>query len=224
MIEISPSILSADFTRLGEQVREAVGAGCKRIHIDVMDGQFVPDITIGPLVVQALRPLADQLGALLEVHLMIVDPDRYLADFRTAGADLLWVHEEVCPHLYRTIQRIAELGARTGVAIDPATPLNTLDEILPDLDSVLIMTVEPGFGGQKFIPRTLEKIARLRQTLEDRGLSKVSIAVDGGVHERTIGGVRKAGAQVAVAGSAVFNARASVAANLATLRSAATGG
>jgi ribulose-phosphate 3-epimerase len=150
-IEVAPSILTADFRRLGEQVRDCLLAGIRRIHLDVMDGQFVPNITIGPLVVKSLRSLADEFKATLDVHLMIVQPERYLADFRRAGADIINVHVETCPHLHRTIQNIRELGAGAGVAINPATPLNALEEILPNVDQVIVMTVNPGFGGQELI-------------------------------------------------------------------------
>jgi len=203
IIEIAPSILSADFSRLGERVSDCLEAGIRRIHIDVMDGQFVPNITIGPLVVQSLRPLADQFKATLDVHLMIVQPERFLADFRRAGADIISVHVEACPHLHRTIQMIRELGAGAGVAINPATPLESLEEILPDVDQIIVMTVNPGFGGQELIPATVRKVARLSQILKKRSLNRVAIEVDGGVHERTIAKMAAAGATHAVAGSAV---------------------
>lgn len=221
MIEIAPSILAADFSRLGEQVRGCLEAGIKRIHMDVMDGQFVPNITFGPLVVEALRPLADSFGAMLETHLMMVQPERYLAEFVRAGADLVIVHVETCPHLHRTIQNIHQLGARAGVVINPATPLVTLEEILPDVDQVLLMTVNPGFGGQELIPSTLDKIARLQRTLGERNLSQIPIEVDGGVNHKTIGAIARAGADIFVAGSAVFNPRAPIAENLKSLLDAA---
>ena len=161
-IAIAPSILAADFRRLGEQVSDALAAGVRRIHIDVMDGRFVPNISMGALVVEALRPLAEPLGAVLEVHLMIEEPDRYLADFHRAGARAMTVHVEACPHLHRTVQSIRALDAQPGVGLNPATPLGTLDEILPDIDVALIMSVNPGFGGQKFIASSIEKVARLR--------------------------------------------------------------
>jgi ribulose-phosphate 3-epimerase len=221
MIEIAPSILSADFSRLGEQVREALSAGTKRIHVDVMDGHFVPNITMGPIVVKALRPLVSQFGSMLEVHLMITQPERYLADFAQAGADGLIVHVETCPHLHRTIQNLRELGVRPGVTLNPATPLVTLEEILPDVEQVLVMTVNPGFGGQEFIPASLDKIARLRTMLMNRGLARIPIEVDGGIHAGTIAAVAKAGATIAVAGSAVFSGQSSVATNIQALRDAA---
>lgn len=221
MIEFAPSILAADFSRLGEQVRGCLEAGITRIHMDVMDGQFVPNITFGPLVVEALRPLADSFGAILETHLMIIQPERYLADFVRAGANLVLVHVETCPHLHRTIQNIHQLGVKAGVVINPATPLVTLDEILPDVEQILLMTVNPGFGGQELIPATLDKITRLRHILVERNLSHIPIEVDGGVNRDTMGAIARAGADIFVAGSAVFNSRTSIAENLKSLLEAA---
>ena len=215
-IKIAPSILSADFARLGDQVKAAEAAGVDYIHVDVMDGHFVPNITIGPLVVKALRPIT---RLPLDVHLMIEQPERYLADFAAAGADILTVHVETCPHLHRTIQQIKELGVRAGVTLNPATPLNTLEEILPDVDLVLIMSVNPGFGGQSYIPASSAKIARLRAMLDAIG-SPAELEVDGGIHVETIAEAAQAGASVVVAGSAVFRGEASIAENIRRLREA----
>lgn len=213
-IKIAPSILSADFARLGQQVKEAELAGVDYIHVDVMDGHFVPNITIGPLIVRALRPVTDLP---LDVHLMIEQPERYLADFARAGADILTVHVETCPHLHRTIQQIKELGVKAGVTLNPATPLSTLEEILPMVDLVLIMSVNPGFGGQSYIPGSTAKIARLRAMLDEIN-PEIELEVDGGVNATTIHQVVNAGATVLVAGSAIFNDRASVAENVRQLR------
>lgn len=201
MIKISPSILSADFSRLGEEIRAIDLGGADYIHVDVMDGHFVPNITIGPLVVEAVRKVTAKP---LDVHLMIENPDRYIPDFARAGADLITVHQETVPHLHRTIQLIKSLGKKAGVSINPATPVSTLDVILDDLDLVLLMSVNPGFGGQSFIPATLAKISALRQRIEERGLS-VEIEIDGGVKADNIGEIAAAGADVFVAGSAVFS-------------------
>ena len=219
-IEIAASILSADFSRLGEQVKEALEAGIRWIHVDIMDGHFVPNLSMGPQVVRSLRPIADRFGSRLHAHLMIMEPDRYLADFVRAGANSVSVHVETCTHLHRTLQEIRALGARSGVALNPASPLSTLEEILPELDFVLIMTVEPGFGGQQFIPSSLNKIDRLRSMLMERDLDRILIVADGGIHTKTAGPVVRAGATILVAGSAIFNEQASVAENLRQLRSA----
>jgi ribulose-phosphate 3-epimerase len=221
MIEIAPSILAADFTRLGQQVSDALACGVKRIHVDVMDGRFVPNISMGPFVVQWIKPLVAKAGAIVETHLMIVEPERYIADFVKAGADLVTVHVETCPHLHRTLQQIRELGAKVGVALNPATPLVMLEEVLDQVDLVLVMTVSPGFGGQEFIPECLDKIARLRKMLTERKLPHVDIEIDGGVHTGTIAAAAMTGATVAVVGTGVFNSAASVAANIAALRKAA---
>jgi ribulose-phosphate 3-epimerase len=214
-VKIVPSILSADFARLGEQVREAVAAGADWIHVDVMDGHFVPNMTVGPLILRALRPVTDLP---LDVHLMIEQPERMIPAFAEAGADRLIVHVETCPHLHRTIQQIRELGVKPGVTLNPATPLATLQEILPDVDQVLIMSVNPGFGGQSYIPRSTAKIARLRNMLDERGLAHVELEVDGGIKPDNVAEVVGAGATALVIGSAVFNHEASVADNIAALR------
>lgn len=215
-IGIVPSILSADFTRLGEQVREAEAAGANRIQIDVMDGHFVPNITMGPMVVEAVR----RCTALpLEAHLMITNPERYIEDFAMAGADVIIVHQEVSPHLHRIIQQIKTAGKMAAVALTPSTPILMLADILSLLDMVLIMTVNPGFGGQDFIPETLPKITQLRQVITQRGLY-CDIEVDGGIHEATVPLVVQAGANLLVAGSAVYNDHESVAQAIARLRNA----
>jgi ribulose-phosphate 3-epimerase len=211
---IAPSILNADFTRLGEQIGEAEKGGADWIHVDVMDGHFVPNITIGPLIVEAARR-ATKLP--LDVHLMIENPDRYIADFVSAGANWLTVHQETCPHLHRTVQMIRELGAQPGVALNPSTPVETLVDILPLIDLVLVMTVNPGFGGQGFIRESLPKITRLARTLESAGLPNVHIEVDGGIDPTTAPAVVSFGANVLVAGSAVF-AKGSIVENIQAIR------
>ncbi len=217
-IKIAPSILSADFARLGDQVAAAEAAGADYIHCDVMDGHFVPNITIGPLVVRAVRR-ATTLP--LDVHLMIEKPERYLEEFARAGADNLTVHLETCPHIHRTIQQIKDLGVRASVTINPGTPLNTLEEILPDVEMVLLMTVNPGFGGQSFIETMPSKIARLRAMIESRGLD-ADIQVDGGVNLKTVARVVSAGANVLVAGAAVFAAPEGIELAIRQLRRAAS--
>jgi ribulose-phosphate 3-epimerase len=216
MTKIAPSILSADFARLGEHVREAEAAGADYIHVDVMDGHFVPNITIGPLVVEAVRR-STKLP--LDVHLMISDADAYIERFAKAGAGILTVHAEACTHLHRTIQAIRDLGARPGVTINPATPLAAIEEVIDSVDLILLMTVNPGFGGQTFIQSMLDKIARLRRILDARGLA-TELEVDGGVSTETLPALVKAGATVFVAGVSVFNSQASVADNIRALRGA----
>lgn len=200
MKKIAPSILSADFSRLGDEIRALEAADADYIHIDVMDGHFVPNITIGPLVVEAARRVT---CLPLDVHLMIENPDCYIPDFAAAGADIIVVHAEAVHHLHRTVQLIKSLGKRAGVSLNPATPLNVLEYVLDDLDLVLLMTVNPGFGGQSFIPACLPKIHSLRAMLDRRG-SEAELEVDGGVKIDNIAQISHAGADVFVAGSAVF--------------------
>lgn len=215
-VRIAPSILSADFSRLGEQVAEAERAGADIIHVDVMDGRFVPNITVGPLVVRALRPVT---RLPLHVHLMIVEPERHIDAFARAGADLITVHVETCPHLDRTLAQIRDAGARPSVTLNPATPLVMLEEVLDQVDLVLLMTVNPGFGGQEMIPTSHERVRRLRRMLDERGLEACSIEVDGGVNEETIRGIVAAGADVLVMGSAIFGAEGGVAEAMRRMRS-----
>lgn len=202
MMKIAPSILSADFSRLGEEIVAIDVAGADYIHVDVMDGHFVPNLTIGPLVVDAVRKVTQKP---LDVHLMIENPDLYIPEFAKAGADIIVVHQEAVAHMHRTIQLIKSLGKKAGVSINPGTPVNTLEAILDELDLVLVMTVNPGFGGQSFIDSCLPKIEALRKMIEARGLS-IELEVDGGVKTDNIATIARAGADVFVAGSAVFNA------------------
>jgi len=219
-VKIAPSILSADFARLADAVSAAEAGGADWIHVDVMDGHFVPNLTIGPPVVAAVRRVTTLP---LDVHLMIEQPERLLEAFAGAGADVLTVHRETCPHLHRTVERIRELGMRAGVAINPATPIESLDEILPYVDLVLVMSVNPGFGGQKYIKTSTRKVARMRQRLEGMGIHNVEVEVDGGISPLTAPEVVRAGATVLVAGNAVFNNQASVSANITALRNAVRG-
>ncbi len=216
MPKLAPSILSADFARLGEQIKEAENAGADYIHIDVMDGHFVPNLTIGPVVVSWLRPLTHLP---FDVHLMIEAPEKYMADFAHAGADIITVHQETCIHLHRVVQQIKGLNKKAGVALNPATPVGTLDEILPDLDLVLILSVNPGFGGQSFIETTIQKIAAMRKMIDARGLAaQIEIEVDGGINADIAPRVVEAGANVLVAGSAIFHQKESVAQAMQRLR------
>lgn len=212
-VRIAPSILAADFTRLGQQIGDAEAAGADRIHIDVMDGCFVPNITMGPLVVEAARR-ATQIP--LDVHLMIVEPEKYIEAFAKAGADIITVHVETCPHLHRVLQNIAEVGCRPGIALNPHTPASSLTEVMHLPDVLLVMTVNPGFGGQAFLPETLSKIATLRAMAQQTG-RVIDIEVDGGINVDTANAAIQAGADVLVAGSAIFNDQFSVQAGLDAL-------
>jgi ribulose-phosphate 3-epimerase len=215
-VRIAPSILSADFARLGEQVRAVERAGADWIHVDVMDGHFVPNITIGPLVVEAVRR---STNLPLDVHLMITEPERYVGAFVKAGADLVSVQVEACPHLHRTLQQIRQAGALASAVLNPSTPAVAVEPVLADLDQVLVMTVNPGFGGQEFIASMVPKIATLRRWIDERGLA-VALEVDGGISAKTIGQARRAGADVFVAGAAIFG-QADYAAAIAALREVA---
>ncbi|MEI4802680.1 ribulose-phosphate 3-epimerase [Bacillus sp. NPDC077411] len=201
MIKIAPSILSADFSRLGEEIKDVEKGGADYIHVDVMDGHFVPNITIGPLIVEAIRPIT---SLPLDVHLMIENPDQYIETFAKAGADIITVHVEACPHLHRTIQLIKSQGIKAGVVLNPHTPVSMIEHVLEDVDMVLFMTVNPGFGGQKFIHSVLPKIKQVADVIRERNL-QVEIEVDGGVNVETAKLCVEAGANVLVAGSAVYN-------------------
>ena len=215
-IKFAPSILAADFAQLGQQVREAELAGADRIHIDVMDGHFVPNISVGPLIVRSLRPIT---RLPLEVHLMIENPDQFIGEFAEAGADGIIVHREGAYHLHRTVQRIRALGKRVGVAINPATPPASLETVLPDVDLVLVMTVNPGFGGQQFIDNTLQSIQQVSRMCRDRQ-PECEIEVDGGIDFDTAPRVVHAGARVLVAGTAIFRAEGGVRAGMDRIRAA----
>jgi ribulose-phosphate 3-epimerase len=202
MVKIAPSILSADFTRLGEQVKLVEAAGVDRVQVDVMDGRFVPNITFGAIAIRALRPLTRMI---LEAHLMVTPPEDFIEAFAEAGADTIIVHQESTPHLHRVLEHIASLGKKPAVALNPSTPASTLSEVLDMVKLVLVMTVNPGFGGQKFIHATLPKIRQVRKALRDRGL-ECEVEVDGGINDETIPLAAEAGADVMVAGSSVYDA------------------
>jgi ribulose-phosphate 3-epimerase len=202
-LKIAPSILSADFSRLGEEVRAVEAAGADWLHVDVMDGRFVPNITLGPVVVEAVKRVT---SLPLDVHLMIVEPEKYVEVFAKAGADILTVHVEACTHLHRVVQQIRAAGVKPAVVLNPATPLVTVEDILPDVAMVLLMSVNPGFGGQSFIPQVMDKVRRLKGMVDARGLD-VDIQVDGGIHAGNARDVVAAGANVLVAGNAVFKAK-----------------
>ena len=213
-IKISPSILSADFGRLGEQVAEASESGADYIHVDIMDGHFVPNLTIGPIIVSGIRPWTELP---LDVHLMIEEPDRLIPDFAKAGANILTVHPEACRHLHRVIYQIKDLGVRAGISLNPGTPASVLEPVIGDVDLVLVMTVNPGFGGQKYIHSVTSKIAKVRRMLDEAG-SGAELEVDGGINAETASKAVEAGARVLVAGSAVFNDRDTVAGSIARIR------
>lgn len=213
-IKISPSILSADFGKLGEQVAEASRSGADYIHVDIMDGHFVPNLTIGPIIVSGIRPWTELP---LDVHLMIEEPDRLIPDFAKAGANIMTVHPEACRHLHRVIYQIKDLGARAGISLNPGTPASVLEPVIGDVDLVLVMTVNPGFGGQKYIHSVTSKIAKVRRMLDEAG-SGAELEVDGGINAETASKAVEAGARVLVAGSAVFNDRDTVAGSIARIR------
>ena len=219
-IKIAPSILSADFSRLESQIREACAAGIEYLHIDVMDGHFVPNITVGQPVIKAIKPIAREANIPLDVHLMVSNPDPLLDSFIEAGADYLNVHVEACTHLHRVIQHISERGVKTGITLNPATPLVMIEEVLPLVDLVLLMSVNPGFGGQSYIPSSTKKIKRLRQMLTERNLSHIELEVDGGIKANNVAEIVEAGASIVVAGTAIFNQKSTIAENIAALRNA----
>lgn len=212
-VRFAPSLLAADFSRLGEQAREAAEAGANLLHFDVMDGHFVPNITFGPLVIRGLK---GKISLPFHTHLMISDPEKYIDDFADAGCDQLFVHPETCTHLHRVLQQIRDAGVQPGVALNPATPLEALDYVLQDIDGILLMTVNPGFGGQEFIPAMLPKIVRTRELIRMSGRD-IELGVDGGINEHTVQAVVEAGADTIIAGSSVFGGPGTVRENLGRL-------
>ncbi len=223
MTKIAASILSADFSCLRDQVQAAIAAGVDYIHVDIMDGHFVPNMTIGPMIVSAIKPICSAADVPLDVHLMIEKPERLIPDFIKAGSNIITVHVETCPHLNRTIQQIKSLGARAGVTLNPATPLTTLEEILAEVDLVLVMSVNPGFGGQEYIPASTNRIRRLREMLDTTGLASIELEVDGGISPGNAAQIVEAGATVLVSGSGIFNDEASIGDNVAEFRSTLLG-
>ena len=219
-MKIAASILASDFSQLGKQVQEAIDCGVDYIHVDVMDGHFVPNLTIGPQVVKAIKPIAVQGNIPLDVHLMVENPERLIPSFISAGADIITVHVETCNHLHRTLQQIRELGAKPSVTLNPGTSLTLVEEVLADVAQVLVMSVNPGFGGQHFIPATMDKISRLKEMLSVRGLDHVDIEVDGGIKTQNAPEVVAAGATVLVVGTGIFNSKSSIAENIENLRQA----
>jgi ribulose-phosphate 3-epimerase len=218
--KIAASILASDFSQLGKQVQEAIDGGVDYIHVDVMDGHFVPNLTIGPQVVKAIKPIAVQGNIPLDVHLMVENPERLIPSFISGGADIITVHVETCNHLHRTLQQIRELGAKPSVTLNPGTSLTLIEEVLADVAQVLVMSVNPGFGGQHFIPATMDKISRLKEMLSLRGLNHVDIEVDGGIKTQNAPEVVAAGATVLVVGTGIFNSKSRIAENINNLRQA----
>ena len=218
-VKLAPSILSADFACLGEQVELCLEAGCEFVHVDVMDGHFVPNITMGPIVVKSLKPLLAKYNAVMDVHLMITNPDDYLKEFAEAGADVITVHVESCGRLGDTVEMIRSLGVRPGITLNPDTKLEKILEVIPNVDLVLIMSVNPGFGGQEFVPATMKKIADVRRMLDKTG-SKTELEVDGGIKVSNVQSVVEAGASVVVAGSAIFSSGTTIENNIAEIRKA----